>query len=450
MNDISSIIDHIKLDRARVRAFVLEHCATNRGAVLSCLDSYGTGKGEDDIARISGKEQQKAMEDFLVDFAAWRGSAPVRSALYAVCGEDVAETAGELKRSLASRVKRNNFYTNALISAICYALLFPFNDIPFLNKENIRAVIDALSMQKVAKALKTEPHGMLNKFCSAMTVQEAQELKKTMEDIGQVRMRDVLVARNEISRTIRSLIEQGKVKVSDMPHVAESVAQNANGEEGIGNDAVFSEVIEGAVVLRTAVRNFVLQKAQDRNIDVSGMLDEYDEETVRRASAYMWHERYVALLDEIYIAAMQADGKMRHFMRYVPRAAIQKFLDGDAAQKPDMRRAIRESVLMWSDVPRVSSTAAERILEKCSMRTVAQSLVGSDSEAKKAVLRNLDGEIAENADIETDVTCQTWGKIQTLREIEKMIDALSCSPSPNEINEARDKVLDVLADCGGA
>lgn len=99
----SGITERILRDRARVRAFVLEHSRLEADETAGLLGDYGTdseSEREKELLPIVKQVQKQAINDFLIDYAAWTGSAPIRGAFKAVCGESTSPKITELRDAL--------------------------------------------------------------------------------------------------------------------------------------------------------------------------------------------------------------------------------------------------------------------------------------------------------------------------------------------------------------
>lgn len=92
-------------------------------------------------------------------------------------------------------------------------LMFSFEDLILLDSRSVQTLLQEISNQELALALKAASDTIKALFFNNMTERAANMLKDDMDVMGPVRLRDVEAAQQNIVRTARRLEQDGKVTI---------------------------------------------------------------------------------------------------------------------------------------------------------------------------------------------------------------------------------------------
>ncbi len=112
----------------------------------------------------------------------------------------ILEAIGEENEELADEIKER---------------MFLFDDITHLSNREVQHVIELISDQDIALALKGEEEELREKFLSNMTQNRKAEIKNEMRLLGEVRFREVHSTQQKILNLLKVLESQGDVYLKD-------------------------------------------------------------------------------------------------------------------------------------------------------------------------------------------------------------------------------------------
>jgi len=92
--------------------------------------------------------------------------------------------------------------------------MFVFEDIVMLDDSSIQKVICEVDSQEFVKALKSVDSEVQNKVFRNMSKRASSKLKKDLEHIGPVRLKDVEEAQQKIVSIINRLVDTGKIVIA--------------------------------------------------------------------------------------------------------------------------------------------------------------------------------------------------------------------------------------------
>lgn len=244
-----------------------------------------------------------------------------------------------------------------------------------------------------------------------------------------------------MAKAICALIEEGSIEVPTAVTDDAPVASGAATEI----ESIFTGMIDCAVALRAAIRDFILANAGEKHDEVEALLCGYSKAGDRKAANAMCGEWYCGLLKEIYVRGLRGiNSWMQGFMHYVPNAALQKAIDALPPEDSDMRDAIRQSVLMWDGVAHLEDGIVHDSLDNFTAEQAAMSLVGADEKTKDKILHNLTLYDEEDSWCFVENSCREWEQRILQREMEKLIEQFSKTATQEMINAARDEMLFAL------
>lgn len=94
-------------------------------------------------------------------------------------------------------------------------LMFVFEDIALVDQRGIQEVLKETQNDTLGLALKGASDEMREKFFSAMSERAASLIKENMEFLGPVRLSEVDRAQQEIVDTVRRLVDNGTIQISE-------------------------------------------------------------------------------------------------------------------------------------------------------------------------------------------------------------------------------------------
>lgn len=464
--------DKLIKQRARIRAFIEANSKLNTGKTHSLLDGYGIPNREDGegYTRIRRVLCRAAEIKFFVKFIS-SSDAPLRRAFRTVCGDAPNKTVCELKDVLCDVAKkRENICVP--VYRISRLMLFAFEDIPLLDADGIRTLLEKAGKETLAMALKAA--GDAIPFLAALPKRDASMIKEDIEFMGAVPVARVRAAQSKIQSIACKLILQDRIKLPLAPCNAianaecckTGGAENKNAYdiwEDISFDAgdVLTEearrgIIECAASLRAASRDFILQKADGKRDEVRATLGEYSEGADFGIAAAMWEKDYKRLKMRVYIRELQGVHKeLMCFLCCVPRAKTQEFLAGleaSSAITEDAEKAIwyavRQSSLLWSDVALLNYADMSGAWDECTPSQVSTALAGADDETKRIILDSI-APYYGIISLSGESTVNEWRRDVVRRGMEELVKEVSRHTTAEEIETARDEVLNALVNCEG-
>jgi flagellar motor switch protein FliG len=114
-------------------------------------------------------------------------------------------------KEILSRIETNNPELGEQIRQ----LMFVFEDLIKVEARGIRELLERVDRKLLTMALKGTSEPLRNHFLSLMSQRAAEMLKEDMEALGQVRIKDVESAQQQIIATVRVLESEGVISLSD-------------------------------------------------------------------------------------------------------------------------------------------------------------------------------------------------------------------------------------------
>lgn len=436
-----------------------------------------------------------AISDYLVKFTAW-GSLSLRNAFKAICSDAPDKTSDELRGVLCrTALALPDIYVST--DRICKALLFSVKDIPTLDLYGIETAVHTIGTQTLAVALKIA--GFAVDFLEALPKRDSDMISEDMEFMGPVRISAIEEARDKAQSVLDELIKQEKIKVpaalrdgdaddkhdemsdrcalsvladlgSDMEGVFDFDGFLPNGAGGIApshtsytssgnaitqvskkprtlNEDDKRDIIDCAVALREAARDFILQKAGNKADEVRALIGEYSKEETKARAAAMWEQSYEYVKQLVYVRGLEGvNGELKSLLCCVPRAKTKEFL-ATLTSDADKRvwHAVRRSSLFWEDIGLFCNVDINGALDECTPSVVAIALVKSSPTIRQMIIDSLSS--YDGGRLSPEITIKEWGRDIVKHEIERLIEIASQLAPSTWIEKARDEVLSCLMKC---
>jgi flagellar motor switch protein FliG len=102
---------------------------------------------------------------------------------------------------------------NAELASEIRRAMYSFEDLKVLDMKGLRALLEAVSVEKLTLALKTASDGMKEHIFSSLSKRAAERIKEDLEIMGGVRLADVEAAQQEIVEAALRLEAEGVISL---------------------------------------------------------------------------------------------------------------------------------------------------------------------------------------------------------------------------------------------
>ena len=128
--------------------------------------------------------------------------------------EAVAEVLNHVPRSVERRVMDEFQKNNKPLFESVARLMFVFEDFVLVDSQAVRKVVERVSVDECALALKGVPDEVVSHILTSIDPETQRQISAAGEELGRVRLRDVEAAQRDPIEELRQLEEQGEVVVA--------------------------------------------------------------------------------------------------------------------------------------------------------------------------------------------------------------------------------------------
>lgn len=202
----------LKDESAAVAALVLAHLAPTLSAEI--LSSLEPDLALDVVRRMAtlippGNAALSSVADNLAERVAQLAKAPV-AADPAVRLQSIAQMLNFSQAEIGKAVLEGLETENAQMATEIREFMFTWNDLATVEKRGMQKILSSVETRTLSIALKACPPDVENNIMGNLSSRVREMVKDERELAGPMPMAEVLVARNEIMKSVRSLMESGE------------------------------------------------------------------------------------------------------------------------------------------------------------------------------------------------------------------------------------------------
>lgn len=208
------LLNIIQQEHPQVIALVLSYLEPNKASVI--LENLPEEKQSDVARRIATMDRTSPEILREIERVLERKLLTLSSEDYTVAGgiEAIVEILNLVDRASEKQIIEALEDEDPELAEEIKKRMFVFEDIVMLDDRSIQKVMREVDSQELAKALKGEDKEVQNKIFKNLSERTASRLKKDMEYMGQVRLKDVEKAQQKIVSIIRHLEDIGEIVIA--------------------------------------------------------------------------------------------------------------------------------------------------------------------------------------------------------------------------------------------
>lgn len=202
-------------EHPQVIALILSHLAPPQGASL--LNALPPELRADVTKRVAQIDQfSPQIVEQIADYVGRRLKAPGEFSRKSYGGvRGVAEMMNRLDKEASDEILNAIGVENEALSDTVRQLMFVFEDILSLDKQDVKALLDKVDRKTLTIALKGSAPGLRSHFTQCMSTKAAEMFTEDIEALGPVRIRDLEAARGQVISTVRQLQSEGIIGSQD-------------------------------------------------------------------------------------------------------------------------------------------------------------------------------------------------------------------------------------------
>jgi flagellar motor switch protein FliG len=202
-------------EHPQVIALILSHLAPAQAAsLLNALPPEIRAEVTKRMAQIDQFSPQ--IVEQIATYVGQRLKAPGESSRKSYGGvRAVAEMMNRLNKDASDELLAAISLENEALSTTVRELMFVFEDIRSLDKEDIKALLNKVDRKILTIALKGSTPDLRTHFTQCMSSKAAEMFTEDIDALGPVRIRDLEAARGQVISTVRQLQAEGVIGTKD-------------------------------------------------------------------------------------------------------------------------------------------------------------------------------------------------------------------------------------------
>jgi len=129
--------------------------------------------------------------------------------------EKIAKILSRLSSKEAQKILEYIKNKNIKLADDIEKMMFTFDDIIQLTEKDMRLLHGRIDISDVALVLKSVPEDIETKLLSGISENKKKTILQERSFLGKVKVKDIDSAKNRIAETIRSMIENGEITLSE-------------------------------------------------------------------------------------------------------------------------------------------------------------------------------------------------------------------------------------------